>query len=186
MTPLSSTLDEDRSPTQTAKVKQTDVPMIIRPIPRQSEHADALAAVIGKKNARFQDYGVGLSHVNLIVVDRFGAPFGAEPEYSITDLVAGSLRKALETTPFREVFVVTTNKEGERIYRPFRMLLLVESFKLFQGKVLDEYDRLVDEFGLSVVNATGSITDQQRVFRKLVSQHLEIKDDSESNPDDLA
>jgi dTMP kinase len=51
--------------------------------------------------------------------------------------------------------------------------------------VLDEYDRLVDEYGLSVVNATGSITDQQRVFRKLVSQHLEIKDDSESIADDL-
>jgi dTMP kinase len=51
---------------------------------------------------------------------------------------------------------------------------LVESFRLFQGKVLDEYDRIVDEFGLSVVNAVGSITDQQRLFRKLVSQHLEI------------
>ena len=33
---------------------------------------------------------------------------------------------------------------------------------MFQGKVLDEYDRLVDEFGLSVVNAVGSITEQQR------------------------
>ena len=51
----------------------------------------------------------------------------------------------------------------------------VESFRIFQGKVLDEYDRLVDEYGLSVVNAVGSITDQQRVFRRLVSQHLEIE-----------
>jgi dTMP kinase len=51
----------------------------------------------------------------------------------------------------------------------------VESFRLFQGKVLDEYDRLVEEYGLSVVNAIGSITEQQRVFRKLVSQHLEIE-----------
>ena len=50
----------------------------------------------------------------------------------------------------------------------------MESFRIFQGKVLDEYDRLVDEFGLSVVNAVGSITEQQRVFRRLVSQHLEI------------
>jgi dTMP kinase len=63
---------------------------------------------------------------------------------------------------------------------------LVESFKLFQGKVLDEYDRLVDEFDLSVVNATGSITDQQRVFRKLVAQNLEIKNDDEPIADDLA
>ena len=62
---------------------------------------------------------------------------------------------------------------------------LVDSFKLFQGRVLEEYDRLVDEFGLSVVDATGSITDQQRIFRKLVAQHLEIKDDSEPGADEL-
>jgi dTMP kinase len=52
---------------------------------------------------------------------------------------------------------------------------LVDSFRLFQGKVLDEYDRLVEEFGLGVIDAVGSITEQQRVFRKLVSQHLEIE-----------
>jgi dTMP kinase len=50
----------------------------------------------------------------------------------------------------------------------------VESFRIFQGKVLDEYDRLVDEFDLSVVNASASITDQQRILRRLVSQHLEV------------
>jgi dTMP kinase len=62
---------------------------------------------------------------------------------------------------------------------------LVESFRIFQGKVLGEYDRLVDEFGLSVVDATGSITDQQRIFRKLISQHLEITADTEY-ADDVA
>ena len=51
----------------------------------------------------------------------------------------------------------------------------VESFRIFQGKVLDEYDRIVEEYGLSVVHAVGSITDQQRLFRRLVSQHLEIE-----------
>ena len=56
---------------------------------------------------------------------------------------------------------------------------LVESFKMFQGKVLSEYDRLVDEFGLSVVSAVGSITDQQRTFRKLVSQHMAIQEPDE-------
>jgi dTMP kinase len=62
---------------------------------------------------------------------------------------------------------------------------LVDSFRIFQGKVLDEYDHLTEEFGLHVVDATRSITDQQRVFRKLVSQHLEITDDTES-ADDIA
>lgn len=48
-----------------------------------------------------------------------------------------------------------------------------ESFRLFQGRVLDEYDRLVDEFGLQVVDATASIAEQQRVVRRLVAHHLE-------------
>jgi dTMP kinase len=51
----------------------------------------------------------------------------------------------------------------------------VDSFRLFQGKVLGEYDRLVDEYGLEVVNAIGSITEQQRVVRALVTKHVETK-----------
>jgi dTMP kinase len=58
----------------------------------------------------------------------------------------------------------------------------VESFRLFQSKVLEEYDALVDEFGLQVVDAAGSITDQQRLVRQLIAQHVhagnvEITDD---------
>jgi dTMP kinase len=45
----------------------------------------------------------------------------------------------------------------------------VESFRLFQGKVLDEYDRIVEEYGLEVVEASGSITEQQRLVRRLVA-----------------
>ncbi|MEP7304916.1 MAG: thymidylate kinase [Acidobacteriota bacterium] len=48
----------------------------------------------------------------------------------------------------------------------------LESFRLFQGKVLGEYDRLVSEFGLEVVDARGSITDQQRHVRQLVGRFL--------------
>ena len=51
-----------------------------------------------------------------------------------------------------------------------------ESFRLFQGKVLEEYDHLVDEFGLQVVDATGGIADQQRRVRKLVARELERTD----------
>ena len=47
-----------------------------------------------------------------------------------------------------------------------------DSFRLFQGKVLGEYDRLVEEYGLEVVNAVGSITEQQRVVRSLVAKHI--------------
>lgn len=48
-----------------------------------------------------------------------------------------------------------------------------ESFRLFQSRVLEEYDRIVPEHDLAVVDATGSITDQQRVFRDLVTAKLE-------------
>ena len=54
---------------------------------------------------------------------------------------------------------------------------------MFQGRVLAEYDRIVDEFGLEVVDAVGSITEQQRIFRKLVSQRLEIENDVEQLAD---
>ncbi len=50
-----------------------------------------------------------------------------------------------------------------------------ESFRLFQGKVLNEYDRLVDEFGLDVIDAVGSITDPQRIVRKLISPYVDGK-----------
>jgi len=48
----------------------------------------------------------------------------------------------------------------------------LESFRMFQGKVLDEYDQLVQEFGLEVIDAKGSITAQQRYVRTLVAQHV--------------
>ena len=48
----------------------------------------------------------------------------------------------------------------------------VDSFRLFQGKVLSEYDRLVDEYGLEVVDAVGSITEQQRMVRKLIAPRM--------------
>src|SRR6188474_3784017 len=47
-----------------------------------------------------------------------------------------------------------------------------ESFRMFQGKVLSEYDRIVDEFGLEVVDAVGSITEQQRTVRNLIAPQL--------------
>ncbi len=58
----------------------------------------------------------------------------------------------------------------------------VESFRLFQGKVLEEYDRIVDEYGLSVVDAVGSITQQQRVVRDLVARHVESVDTAREIP----
>jgi dTMP kinase len=48
-----------------------------------------------------------------------------------------------------------------------------ESFTLFQSKILDEYDRMVSEFGLTQIDATGSIEQQQREVRQLIKSHIE-------------
>jgi dTMP kinase len=48
-----------------------------------------------------------------------------------------------------------------------------ESFRLFQSKVLEEYDRIVPEHDLKVVDARASITDQQRILRRLVAEKVE-------------
>ena len=48
----------------------------------------------------------------------------------------------------------------------------VESFSKFQSKVLQEYDRVVEEYGLTVVDATAEIDEQQDVVREVVSRVL--------------
>src|SRR3712207_899442 len=47
-----------------------------------------------------------------------------------------------------------------------------ESFRIFQGRILEEYDRMVEEFGLTVIDATRSIERQQREMRRIVMGHL--------------
>ena len=48
-----------------------------------------------------------------------------------------------------------------------------ESFRLFQSKVLDEYQQIVTEHGIHVIDAHDSITAQQQLFRGLVTEHME-------------
>jgi len=50
-----------------------------------------------------------------------------------------------------------------------------ESFKMFQGKILDEYNHMVSEFGLTVIDATQPIRTQQRQMREIVSRYLKEK-----------
>lgn len=47
-----------------------------------------------------------------------------------------------------------------------------ESFKLFQGRILDQYEAMVPEFNLRVIDATLPITQQQRQVRDAVSTLL--------------
>lgn len=47
-----------------------------------------------------------------------------------------------------------------------------ESFKLFQQRIVTEYEDMVDEFGLTVMDATLPISEQQRRMRQLVRPFL--------------
>ncbi len=47
-----------------------------------------------------------------------------------------------------------------------------ESFKLFQGRILAEYEKMVDEFGLTVIDGTLLVKEQQKQFRNIVKKIL--------------
>ena len=44
----------------------------------------------------------------------------------------------------------------------------IQSFRMFQSKVLEEYDRITEEFGLTVIDGKRSVVEQQREMRRLV------------------
>ena len=47
-----------------------------------------------------------------------------------------------------------------------------ESFRIFQGRILDEYDAMAEEMGFNVIDATQSIEAQQQMMREIVMQEL--------------
>jgi len=48
----------------------------------------------------------------------------------------------------------------------------ISSFKIFQGRILEEYGRIRDEYGLTEIDATQSIGEQQRIMREVIDQTL--------------
>jgi dTMP kinase len=49
---------------------------------------------------------------------------------------------------------------------------LVSSFKLFQTRILNEYSKISDEYGLTEIDATQSIGEQQQIVRAFIDQTL--------------
>jgi dTMP kinase len=49
---------------------------------------------------------------------------------------------------------------------------IVESFRIFQGRILDEYEAMVKEMGFRAIDATLSIEEQQRQMREIVIEVL--------------
>jgi dTMP kinase len=51
----------------------------------------------------------------------------------------------------------------------------MESFKLFQARIVAEYEKMTNEFNFTVMDATKTIEDQQRQMRNIVKKHLPRK-----------
>lgn len=49
-----------------------------------------------------------------------------------------------------------------------------ESFRLFQGRIVEEYEAMIDEFGFKVIDATLSIEEQQTQIREIVERGLHL------------
>jgi dTMP kinase len=49
---------------------------------------------------------------------------------------------------------------------------IVESFKIFQGRILQEYDAIAGEYGLTQMDATQGIGEQQRIMRQMIEETL--------------
>jgi dTMP kinase len=52
----------------------------------------------------------------------------------------------------------------------------VDSFRLFQSRVLDTYDQLAREFGLHTIDAADEIPSQQKLVRRMVQDVLRVYD----------
>jgi dTMP kinase len=50
---------------------------------------------------------------------------------------------------------------------------VTESFRIFQSRILNQYDKIVDEFGLLTMDATKDIEQQQEEMRRLVEEQLQ-------------
>ena len=48
-----------------------------------------------------------------------------------------------------------------------------ESFRLFQGRILSQYEEMIPEFGLTVIDATLAIEIQQSQVRQIVKTELD-------------
>lgn len=51
---------------------------------------------------------------------------------------------------------------------------IYESFRIFQGRVVDEYDKLAGEFDFTVIDATRNVYDQQQHIRALIQRSVDL------------
>ncbi len=49
-----------------------------------------------------------------------------------------------------------------------------QSFRVFQGRISEEYDKMIAEFGFKVIDATQPINRQQEEVRQIIKTHIDL------------
>jgi len=95
-------------------------------------------------------------------------------DFAVKPTVAFYFRVPLDTAIGR----ITAARDSLKFYEAGMDLGLSddqhESFRIFQGRILDEYERMVPEFGLTVIDATLPVEMQQAQVRQIARKHLEM------------
>jgi dTMP kinase len=51
---------------------------------------------------------------------------------------------------------------------------IYESFRLFQGRVMEQYEGLAGEFGFTILDATRNVHDQQQIVRSIIGDGIDL------------
>lgn len=103
-------------------------------------------------------------------------------DFAVKPTVAFYFRVPLETAIDR----ITSARDSLKYYEAGMDLGLsddpVESFRKFQGRILEEYERMIPEFGLTVIDATLPVEVQQAQVRQIVSTELDRATELRARP----
>src|SRR3984885_8342937 len=92
--------------------------------------------------------------------------------FAVQPAIAFYFRVPLETAIHR----LLDGREGFKFYEAGMDLRLSDdpedSFRLFQGRIIDEYEKMIPECGLTVIDATLPIEIQQTRVRQIVKSHI--------------
>jgi dTMP kinase len=94
-------------------------------------------------------------------------------KFAVPPAVAFYFRVPLETAIGR----LLGARDGFKFYEAGMDLQLSndaeDSFRIFQGRIIDEYEKMIPEFGLTVIDATLPVETQQAQVRRAVKSHLD-------------
>jgi dTMP kinase len=102
--------------------------------------------------------------------------------FAVKPAVAFYFRVPLETAMGR----LLDARDGFKFYEAGMDLGLSDDaedcFRMFQGKILAEYEKMIPEFGLTVIDATLPVEVQQERVRQIVKSHLDDAKDLRKRP----